>query len=205
MGFISEQDAQRIRQTIEQVERETSGEIVTVITHSSDDYRYIPLLWAALVALMLPAPFVFLDIYWFIDDQYLYQLAAFTVAALVFLISPVRLRLIPVAVRQRRAHRHAMEQFILNGLPATEANNGILLFVSMAEHYVEIIADKGVNERVSEDTWKIIVDDFTTRVKSGAVADGFIEAILRCGEILREHFPGEKNNKDELPNHLIII
>jgi putative membrane protein len=205
MHFINEQDKQRISDAIQEVETKTSGELVTVIAQSSDDYQYIPVLWAALLALVVPGPMVFFSVNWFIDSIYFYQLIIFVVAALVCRLPVLRLRLIPRYVRQRRAHRHAMEQFVLNDLPATEQDNGILLFVSVAEHYVEIIADKGINERVEAGAWDQIVSDFTKQVKQGAIADGFVTAINECGKILQQHFPSDNANKNDLPNHLIMV
>lgn len=205
MQFISEQDQQRIRDAIAEVESKTSGELVTVIAHSSDNYQYIPLLWASLLALALPGPFVFAEVDWFLAHWYTYQLACFLITALVFRIPAIRLRLIPAAVRQRRAHRHAMEQFVINNLSATKQANGILLFVSIAEHYVEIIADKGINDKVPANTWETVVESFTGQVRKGAIAEGFIEAIHACGHVLHTHFPADRENPDELPNHLIVV
>ncbi len=54
MAFMNNSDKQRISAAIEAIERQTSGELVTVITRCSDDYRYIPYLWAALLALLVP-------------------------------------------------------------------------------------------------------------------------------------------------------
>lgn len=205
MHFISEQDRKRISDAIQQVESKTCGELVTVIAKSSDDYTYIPLLWAALVALVLPGPFIFFDVSWFTESMYLYQMASFIVSVLVFRIPFIRFRLIPVAVRQRRAHRHAMEQFVINNLASLQKSNGVLLFVSAAEHYVEIIADKGVNDLVADETWDNIVKGFSQQVKKGAVAEGFIGAIQQCGEILHEHFPSDGDNNNELADHLIMV
>lgn len=205
MVFISEQDQQRIRDAIQTVERKTSGELVTVIAGSSDNYNYIPILWAAIVALLLPGPFMFAGHSWFIEHEYILQLACFVVLASLFYIAPIRIRLIPRAVRHRRAHRHAMEQFVLNNLPATRDANGVLLFVSVAERYVEIIADKGVNDVVAAGTWDNIVQGFTEKVQRGEIAVGFVEAINACGEILQTHFPFEQGDVNELPDHLIIV
>jgi putative membrane protein len=205
MHFISEQDQQRISEAISSVEAKTSGEIVTVIAQSSDDYQYIPLLWAALLALAVPGLFLFAEIDWFLEYFYVNQLAIFVVSAIIFRFPPVRLWLIPKVVRQRRAHRYAMEQFVLNNLPATKQSNGILLFVSVAEHYVEIIADKGINDLVPDDAWDRIVKDFTELVKKGAIAEGFITAIQECGKHLQQHFPDDKVGRNDLPDHLIIV
>ncbi len=108
-------------------------------------------------------------------------------------------------MKQRRASLLAHEQFLLQGLHHTEGRNGILLFVSTGEHYVEIIADKGINEAVAADTWDAIVQTFVQRVQLGQMETGFIEAIAACGEVLAQHFPAQAQNPNELPNHLIEL
>ena len=205
MQFISEQDKKRISNAIQTVESKTSGELVTVIARASDNYLYIPVLWAALLTLLLPAPFLFMDITFILADLYLYQLSCFVLLVLLFLNQNIRRHLIPPSVRRHRAHRHAMEQFLLNNLSGTQQSNGILLFVSIAEHYVEIIADKNINDRVESEVWKNIVDDFTVRVRRGEIAEGFLGAIQVCGELLQQHFPAHKDNSNELPDHLVIV
>ena len=65
----------------------------------------------------------------------------------------------------------------------------MLLFVSVAEHYVEIIADKGINDVVPTGTWEHVVAEFVEKVKSGRIADGFVGAVEACGEPLVQHFP----------------
>jgi len=205
MHFISEQDQRRISDAIQDIEARTNGELVTVIAQSSDDYQYIPLLWAALFALTIPGIFLFAEIEWFLELFYVYQLTIFVFSAIVLRLPFLRLILIPKAVRQRRAHRHAMEQFVLNNLPATKNSNGILLFVSVAEHYVEVIADKGINDLVPDGAWDRIVQDFTAHVKKGEIAEGFLAAVQDCGEFLIEYFPDDKDDKNDLPNHLIMV
>lgn len=202
---ISEQDQQRIREAIQAAERKTSGEMVTVIAVSSDNYEYIPVLWAALLALLLPGPFYLAGITHFIEHEYIYQLASFVAAVIVFHLPPIHMRLIPRGVRHRRAHRHAMEQFVKNNLAATRERNGLLLFVSAAERYMEIIADKGINDAVATGTWEAIVQDFTRKIYQGEITEGFVEAINACGDILQMHFPVEPGDRNELPDHLVIV
>ena len=205
MHFISEQEQQRISDAIHAVETKTNGELVTVIAQSSDDYQYIPLLWAALLALTIPGIFMFAEIEWFLESFYVYQMTIFVVSAIVLRLPFLRLILIPKSVRQRRAHRHAMEQFVLNNLPATNNSNGILLFVSVAEHYVEVIADKGINDLVPDGAWDKVVRDFTEHVKNGEITEGFLAAIQDCGAFLIQHFPDDKDDVNDLPNHLIMV
>ena len=89
------------------------------------------------------------------------------VQALVFLglgalfqIPRLRAALVPKSVRDGRAARHAREQFFLQGLHRTELRTGTLVFVSLAEHYVEILADTGIADRVEDGVWDEAVAEF---------------------------------------------
>jgi len=205
MNTISQQDADGIRDAIRQVEGKTSGELVTVIARQSDDYRYIPVLWAALVALLMPGLTMLAGTPWLHEHFYFVQMISFLVCVLLFSLRPIKIRLIPRHIRHRRAHLHAVEQFVRNNLPATSQRNGLLLFVSAAERYVEIIADKGINDKVEAGTWDSIVRNFTAKVHSGEVGPGFVEAVQACGDILEMHFPIQPGDKNELPDHLVIV
>ena len=205
MSFLSDNDKQRIAEAIELAERNTRGEFVTVIAQASDDYLFIPTLWAALIALLLPGLIQFGDWPWLSAYSYELQVATFFICALLFRWRPIKRLLIPRSVKFRRAHRLAQEQFFQQNLHNTNERTGVLLFVSITEHYVEIIADKGINDVVNPDVWSVIVTDFIGQVKADQVATGFMLAVKACGEVLTEHFPGSDENKNELSNHLIEI
>jgi putative membrane protein len=205
MSLMNNSDKQRISAAIAAIERQTSGELVTVITRCSDDYRYIPYLWAALLALLVPG-ILSLDATLIPGKlHYLLQICVFLGAAVLFNWLPLKIRLIPPAVKQLRAQRLAREQFFLQNLHGTPGRTGILLFVSLAEHYVEIIADKGINDVVSDSAWEAIVEHFVADVKNNRVVTGFVTAISACGELLVAHFPATGENINELPDHLVEL
>ena len=203
MGFLTQQQKDNISAAIKQAEAQTSGELVAVIAHESDDYYYIPLLWAAISALVLPAILMLLPVG--SSDYSLYQVLTFIIAALLFRWQPLKMWLIPSYVKQRRAALVAREQFLAQNLHHTEQRNGILLFVSVAERYVEIMADKGINDVVAADTWDKLVQQFVENVKAGEVEQGFITAINTSAGILQQHFPILPKDQNELPNHLIEL
>jgi putative membrane protein len=68
---------------------------------------------------------------------------------------------------------------------------------------VEVLADKGINERVGAGTWKEVVQILTVGLESGNACDAYCKAIERCGEILAQHFPRSPDDKDELSNRLV--
>jgi uncharacterized membrane protein len=84
----------------------------------------------------------------------------------------------------------------------TEHNNGVLIYLLLAERAIEIVADRGLSRRVPEDEWKRVVAAMGENFRSGRFEQGLVQAIDAVDVLLRRHFPlapGE-NNPDELPN-----
>lgn len=204
MALFSTQEAQRISDAITQAERKTSGEIVAVVAESSDSYLYVPFLWAALVALLVPWPLIH---YTWMQVQYIYLIQLVVFAALVALLWPksVRTALVPRTLRQSHAKRRATEQFLVQNLHTTAGRTGVLIFVSVAERHAEILADHGIDAKVPAGTWQTIVDGLTREIGNGRAADGFVGAINATGEHLAQHFPPGTLDPNELPDHLIIL
>lgn len=201
--FTVEEEA-RITEAITRAERTTSGEIVAVIAVESDSYLYAPFLWAAILALIVPWPFIYftwLPVQWI----YVVQLLSFLLILLLTLPPSVRMRLIPRSVQRLRAHRRAVEQFLVQNLHTTTGRTGVLIFVSVAERYAEVLADTGIDAKVPPGTWQAIVDELTTHIGEGRAADGFVAAISKAGAHLSQHFPPGTTDPNELPNHLIVL
>jgi putative membrane protein len=135
---------------------------------------------------------------------FLLQLAVFVVAGLVFSWTPLRVALVPSAVRRRRAHRAALEQFVVRGIRRTKNRTGILIFVSFAERYARIIVDDGIAAKVHDDEWRAAIDALTGHMRDGRIAAGFTAAIERCGAVLAAHAPPD-GSPNELPDRLYVI
>ncbi|MES1925385.1 TPM domain-containing protein [Salinisphaera sp. T31B1] len=204
MTMLNEQQRARVAEAIVRVERDTDAELVTVLAEQADDYRYIPLLWAGLVALVVPgaALFVITDL----SAHLLFQVQCvlFVVLALICRLPTVTTRLVPRSVRHWRAANLARRQFLEQNLHHTADATGMLIFVSEAERYVEILVDRGISERVGNDVWQSIVERFTERVRAGQTLDGFIECVDACGARLREAVPAT-HERNELPNRLVVL
>jgi putative membrane protein len=204
MWPFSTEDKQRVSQAISQAERKTSGEIVVVVAPRSDAYLYVPLLVAALVSLLVPwvlIHFTRLDLV----SIYLAQLSVFLVLTALLLPLRVRTALVPARFKRLHAHQRAVEQFLVQNLHTTAGRTGVLIFVSVAERYVEILADQAINACVAPGTWRKIVDDLTAAIGKGEPADGLVAAVAAVGTHLGSHFPPDSANANELPDHLIIL
>ncbi|MBU3059648.1 TPM domain-containing protein [Pseudomonas indica] len=204
MTLLSEAELQRVADAITEVERHTDAELVTVLATRADDYAYIPLLWASLVALLLPGAANFFGGWLNSAQLLLVQWLTFALLALLGRIPFLTSRLIPRAVRHWRAANLARRQFLEHNLHHTEAGTGMLIFVSEAERYVEIIVDRGISSRIDDGAWQALVDVFTAEVRRGRTLEGFLGCIRGCGELLQQHVPAT-HERNELPNRLIVL
>lgn len=202
--FMSAADEQRIGEAIHAAERTTSGEIVAVVAAESDSYLWAPILVAALAALALEAPLIVFT--WMsIQSIYALQVLLFIVLSLLLSRPALRYRLVPQSVKTERAHRRAVEQFLAQNLHTTNGRTGVLIFVSVAERYAEILADAGIHGKVAPAEWQEIVTALTSAISNGKTGDGFVEAIGRCGQVLARHFPPGSHDPNALPDHLIVL
>jgi putative membrane protein len=202
--MISEVDNRRIVEAIRAAEEKTGGEIFCVIARACGDYQLVPIAWAALVALAVPLPLIYLTA-WPAGIIYLSQLAAFIVAALVLALPMIRFRIVPKSRMWGRAHAEAMRQFFAQGIHLTENRTGVLIFASVAERYAEIVADSGINAKVAPDVWAGAIAAMISAIKDGRPGDGFVAAVELSGAELARHFPPGTLNPDELPNKVVEI
>ena len=200
---ISDEDRAAIAAAIRTAEQNTSGQIVCVLMRSASEYFYVPVLWAALFGLVSPWPLIVLT-EWSVQRIFLARVAVFAVALLILSWPPLRVALVPRAVRRARAHRAAVEQFFARGLTRTSERTGVLIFVSLAERYARIIADEGIASKVSNRDWQLAVDALTAHMRDGRIAQALVAAIQQCGAVLADHAP-PTGAGNELPDRIYVM
>lgn len=204
MTLLTDHEAQAVADAITQIERDTDAELVTVIAHQADEYYYIPTLWAALGALLVPAITMFTPFWLDSVDVLIAQILVFGCLALLFRIPALLRHLIPAGVKRQRAAHLARSMFLENNLHHTRGETGVLIFISELEHYVEILADRGINDAVDEGVWDQIVQEFVLSLKQGNRQAAIETMVNNCGTLLKQHVPAT-HSKNELPNHLILL
>jgi uncharacterized membrane protein len=115
---------------------------------------------------------------------------------------------LPVAetLRGTTARARAIEVFSSLRIWDTEQNNGVLIYLLLADHDVEIVADRGVHMRVGEAGWETICKEMEARFRTGHFEAGVLLGIARITEILWQHFPAQDNiNKNELPDAPVAL
>ncbi len=229
MATMTPADFDRVAQAVAQAEKTTAGEIICVLAPEVSDYRETPLAWAAAAALVLPAaallagfrPKMLTRLFggWTIGHQaaqdgailsalstYIaLQAVVFAVAALVVSIPAVRRALTPSSLKAARVRRAAMEQFLARGLHMTRDRTGVLIFAALAEHRVEVIADEGIYKAAPNTVWNDVVADLVAGLKRDAIADGFVAAVTRAGQILAAHVPPRPDDANEFPDGLTVL
>ena len=194
----------RIVAAVRAAERGTTAELVCVLARTSSAYEFYPLVWAALLALATPWPLIQLTL-WSVHAIFGAQLAVFLVALAGLSLPALRMRLVPPAIRRKRAHRAATEQFILRGLHRKSDRTGVLVFVSEAERYARIIADEGVALHVDPARWEAAVAQLLDHARAGRLTEGYVAAVTLCGAILAEHLPPKPHAVNELSDHFYVV
>jgi putative membrane protein len=202
MDFTHE-DHEAVSAAIREAEKKTSGQLVCVMAHASSDYASIPILWASVLALLAPWPMINFT-QWSVQRIFLIQLAVFIATGFIFSIAPLRIALVPRAIKRARAHRAALEQFVVRGISRTKNRSGVLVFVSLTERYARIIADEGIAAKVHNSEWQAAIDALTGHMRDGRIAAGFTAAIERCGTVLAAHAPPD-GSPNTLPDRLYVM
>ncbi|MGH8197043.1 MAG: TPM domain-containing protein [Steroidobacteraceae bacterium] len=105
-----------------------------------------------------------------------------------------------VTPRQR-----ALQVFGHLGVWDTAGNNGVLIYVLMADHDVEIVADRAIAARVPQPEWDVVCREMEAHFRAGRFAEGSESGIAGIGKLLGQHFPGQGADRDEQPNRPVLL
>jgi len=215
--MYSKADHDRIHDAILAAEQRTSGEIFCIVAEESGRYQEVPFAWAAAVALLAPPalllagvrPATLAHLIQTIEDHgwavgqagafnaallaaligyALIQVVLFAAALAVFHIPAVRRFATPGMLKTSHVHAKAVEQFA-HRLHSTLDRTGVLIFASLAERRVQIIADETIHAKVGDAVWNRAIAAALAEIKANDVVDGLIAAVNICGDALAEHFP----------------
>ncbi len=201
---LSKEDWDRVRAAITAAEANTQAEIVCVLARRSSEYGYVPVIWAMGIALAMPLPLVLLT---GLPASTIYagQLALFLLLSIALSPMALRMHLVPQPLRRRHAHERATQQFLARGLTRTEKHTGVLIYVSMAERYAEVIADSGVYRHADPAVWQRTIERLTDGMKAGTPGQALVDAIEICGRTLAELVPPVPGQVNELPDRVVEI
>jgi putative membrane protein len=201
---LSEAERSRIEQAIRAAETTTAGEIYVVVAREADPFYLIPVLWAAIFALLLPWP-LFLVTTFSAGTILVAQVVAFVVAASIGSLERIRHILVPPSLAASAARSAAINQFMAHGIHLTEQRTGILIYVALYDRRVEIVADVGIHRRVIQADLDKLADDVIQAARNDQLADGLAAAVQDAGDLLAKHFPPSPMDRNELPDRVVEI
>ena len=103
------------------------------------------------------------------------------------------------------SRERAIELFSTHRIWDTEENSGILIYIDLADHQVEIVADRGIDHITTSDEWRSICQTMTSGFAQGNYHDSAIAALKLLNDILHDHLPDLEGQPDQLPNRPIIL
>jgi putative membrane protein len=201
--MLTPAQAQRIEQAVRAAEAATSAEIAVCVRRASTDDRFLAAIFGAVVFLVVEtvAPAI-----WWNYDRLVWLGVALAAGFLAFWLADrfdLGLRCLPPRMLVRDAHRAARAVFLDHGIDATPERNAVLLFVSRAERYVEILPDRAAAAAIAPAHWAAIVDAFREAARKGDLGEAVAGAVAAIGTVCAAHFPASAGNPDRVSNRPI--
>lgn len=208
--FLSEDEQERIKAAVAAAEKKTAGEIVCMIVSSSYHYPMANVLGAATFAL----PLALWTTHWvggrlWIGTQNMWLFLG--LFAILFVLMHVVVGRLPGLKRwfisqreiEEEVEEAAVSGFFRHGLYRTRDANGVLLFISVFEHKIHLLADQGIHIKVPQKEWDDLVGRITRGIREGKGANAICDAVRSIGNLLETHFPVKPDDTDELKNLII--
>ena len=208
--FLTPAERENVTLAVRQAEGLTSGEIVPMVVSSSSPYPMAAVTGGVILAfslsLLLTSPVA--TYFWYDPLNMWLFLTLFVPLYLVAHqavkhIPPLKRLFVSKAQTEEEVRKAAVTAFFSEKLYKTKDENGILLFISVFERKVWILADAGINAKIDQDRWQGLVELITTGIRDGRQSEALCEAIGQVGNILQEHFPIQPDDINELRDLIV--
>lgn len=219
---LNSEDEAKVAAAIKAAEAKTDGEISAIVAASSDSYNDVVLHWALLFALLplavgaawpglllwgahLLTPWEEPSLRLILTIVLVKTILAFLIARYVVGMTALRVALTPAATKHRRVRRRAIMLFRAGTEQRTLSTTGVLLYLSLAEHRAEIVADAAIHARTPQEQWGEAMAALVAAMRDNRPGDGMAAAVEKIGTVLATHFPRTGTDPNELPDRLIQL
>jgi putative membrane protein len=202
--FFSSEERERIKETVQDVETRTIGEVAVMVVDSSDQYMEAEVMGgvflSSFISLILTMAFFHSSLWWFILLSFIFHYPA----KYIFRKVPhLKTAFIGLKRREHAVMQRAERAFYEKGLYKTRENSGVLFFLSLLERKVWVLADVGIYKRIEQDTLNKFADAVSRGIREGRACDALCGAIKESGEVLALHFPMKPGDTDELSDEVM--
>ena len=203
--FFTAEEKERLKAITHEVESKTIGEIVIMVVDHSDHYIEAEVLGSvllgSLLSLVLTVLFFHSSIWSYIPLSFLF----FFPCWLLFIkVEVLKKPFIGTRRKEEAVRLRAERAFFERGLYKTKKNTGVLFFLSLLEKKVWVLADKGIYEKMDQETLNRFANEVSSGIREGRACEALFQAIREIGGLLSQHFPITSNDTDELPNEVVV-
>lgn len=201
--LLGKEGQEAVERRIREAEALTSGEIVVMVVEGSSRYRHATISGALLAAMALAVPVAHFgggEGMWPFLGVFIPLFIAFH--ELLVRVPALRRLFARKGEMEDAVGRASLAAFYEKGISGTEAHTGVLIYISLFERMVRVVADKGINAKVEPGAWEEVVGGIVGGIRRGEAAGALGEAVGRCGEMLSRHFPIREDDRNELSNRI---
>jgi putative membrane protein len=202
--FFHEQEKNRIKETIETIEKRTIGEIAVMVVDSSDQYHDAEvtggIFLGSLLSLIITISLFHSSVWSYIPLSFIFF---FPSRALLHKYPVLKEAFLGLKRKETAVMQRAVTAFYEKELYKTKKNTGVLFFISLFERKVWVLADKGIYEKIDQQTLNRFADMVSAGIKEGHACDALCSAIREGGELLAKYFPVTPDDTDELPDEVM--
>jgi putative membrane protein len=190
--------------TVKAIESRTAAEIVVTVRVRSGAYRHVDVAFGAALAGLMLLVYAYAPVV-FADDVAPPAIAACFFAGILLASSldPLKRALLGRGARREMVEMAARAAFFDQGIASTVARSGVLVYVSLFEREVEVVADTGVDVTRMGATWTSAVAALEACARAGTSPEEFAAKLERLGEPLAEAMPPRADDTNELPDEVV--
>jgi putative membrane protein len=202
--FFTREERAKITETTRDVESRTIGEVVVMVVDSSDLYKEAEIIGGffigSLLSVILTVSFLYSSLWSYILLSFVF----FFPAKFIFKKIPVlKTAFIGPKRKEHAVMQRAVRAFYEKGLYKTKQQTGVLFFLSLFEKKVWVLADKGIYEKIDQESLNRFANIVSQGIRDGRACDSLCNAITEAGELLAKHFPITPDDTDELTDEVI--
>jgi putative membrane protein len=199
--FFTPEEKERLKVKTKEVESRTIGEVVVMVVDRSDHYMEAEILGGVLLGSLLSLTLTLLFFHASLWSYVPLSFVFFFPCRLLFCrVDAMKKLFIGIQRKEETVRRGAERAFFERGLYKTKKNTGVLFFLSLLERKIWILADKGIYEKMSQETLDRFAGDVSRGIREGRACEVLSQAIEEVGVLLAHHFPVTPDDTDELPD-----
>ena len=202
--FFTTEEKELLKTATHEVESRTIGEIVVMVVDYSDHYIEGEVLGSvllgSLLSLILSVLFFDASLWFYIPLSFIFF---FPCWFLFIKVDILKKPFLGIRRKEEAVRLRAERAFFERGLYRTKKNTGILFFLSLLERKVWVLADKGIYQKMNQETLNRFANEVSRGIREGRACEALSQAIREVGTHLAKHFPATPGDTNELPDDIM--